>query len=131
LLFLGLHIVSWLRTKNGWVGILSGSPFIIQISIDFNVSFTQEELDNNYKVFYNYIAIPNTLGAEEDWEFLGVSIFFKDSGGRVFHTYSAYARDIDMLNVAYHYLDLVPKGRDEVGQNFPQFWVRRHDEYNS
>jgi predicted dithiol-disulfide oxidoreductase (DUF899 family) len=34
-----------------------------------------------------------------------------------------------MLNVAYHYLNLVPKGRDEVGHAFPQFWVRRHDEY--
>jgi predicted dithiol-disulfide oxidoreductase (DUF899 family) len=59
----------------------------------------------------------------------GVSIFLKDPAGRVFHTYSAYARGIDMLNVAYHYLDLVPKGRDEVGHAFPQFWVRRHDEY--
>jgi predicted dithiol-disulfide oxidoreductase (DUF899 family) len=50
----------------------------------------------------------------------------------MFHTYSAYARGIDMLNVAYHYLvtiDLVPKGRDEAGHEFPQFWVRRHDEY--
>ncbi|MGA7542967.1 MAG: DUF899 family protein, partial [Nitrososphaeraceae archaeon] len=47
-----------------------------------------------------------------------------------FHTYSAYARGIDMLNVAYHYLDLVPKGRDEAGHEFRQFWVRRHDEYN-
>jgi predicted dithiol-disulfide oxidoreductase (DUF899 family) len=49
----------------------------------------------------------------------------------VFHTYSAYARGIDMLNVAYHYLDLVPKGQDEAGHDFPQFWVRRHDEYGS
>ena len=59
----------------------------------------------------------------------GVSVFYKDPPGRIFHTYSAYARGIDMLNVAYHYLDLVPKGRDEVGHEFPQFWVRRHDEY--
>jgi predicted dithiol-disulfide oxidoreductase (DUF899 family) len=48
----------------------------------------------------------------------------------VFHTYSAHARGIDMLNTAYHYLDLVPKGRDEAGhEGVPQFWVRRHDEY--
>ena len=45
----------------------------------------------------------------------------------MFHTYSAYARGIDMLNVDYHYLDLVPKGRDEGGRG--PFWVRRHDEY--
>jgi predicted dithiol-disulfide oxidoreductase (DUF899 family) len=59
----------------------------------------------------------------------GVSVFYKDPADRVYHTYSAYARGIDMLNVAYHYLDLVPKGRDEAGHEFPQFWVRRHDEY--
>ena len=47
----------------------------------------------------------------------------------MFHTYSTYSRGIDMLNLAYHYLDLVPKGRDEAGHDFPQFWVRRHDEY--
>jgi predicted dithiol-disulfide oxidoreductase (DUF899 family) len=59
----------------------------------------------------------------------GISIFYKDTNGHVFHTYSAYARGIDMLNAAYNYLDLVPKGRDEAGHAFPQFWVRRHDEY--
>jgi predicted dithiol-disulfide oxidoreductase (DUF899 family) len=57
----------------------------------------------------------------------GASVFYKDPEGRVFHTYSTYARGIDMLNTAYHYIDLVPKGRDEGDRN--QFWVRRHDEY--
>jgi predicted dithiol-disulfide oxidoreductase (DUF899 family) len=47
----------------------------------------------------------------------------------VLHTYSAYARGIDLLNTAYNYLDLVPEGRDE-GRQGPQFWVRRHDEYD-
>ncbi|HWE64499.1 MAG TPA: DUF899 family protein, partial [Chloroflexota bacterium] len=47
--------------------------------------------------------------------------------GRIFHTYSAYSRGIDMVNVAYHYLDLVPKGRDERSRGL--YWVRRHDEY--
>ena len=60
-------------------------------------------------------------------EHAGVSVFYKDATGSVFHTYSAYARGIDMLNLAYHYLDLAPKGRDEGGRG--QFWVRRHDEY--
>ena len=58
----------------------------------------------------------------------GVSVFYKDAAGQVFHTYSTYARGLDMLNVAYHYLDIVPKGRDE-GDN-PIMWVRRHDEYD-
>lgn len=42
---------------------------------------------------------------------------------------SAYARGIDILNAAYHYLDLVPKGRDEAGHAFTQFWAWQHDEY--
>jgi predicted dithiol-disulfide oxidoreductase (DUF899 family) len=59
----------------------------------------------------------------------GASVFFKDHEGCVFHTYSAYARGTDMLNVAYHYLDLVSRGRDEADHDFPQYWVLRHDEY--
>ena len=47
----------------------------------------------------------------------------------VFHTYSCYSRGVDMLNGAYHYLDLVPKGRDEDGLKFSMEWVRRHDQY--
>jgi predicted dithiol-disulfide oxidoreductase (DUF899 family) len=58
----------------------------------------------------------------------GASVFYKDPKGNVFHTYSTYARGIDMVNTAYHYLDLVPKGRDE-GDQGPS-WVRRHDEYD-
>ena len=57
----------------------------------------------------------------------GVSVFYKDASGAIFHTYSTYARGIDMLNTAYHYLDLLPKGRDEGDS--PQSWVRFHDRY--
>ena len=57
----------------------------------------------------------------------GVSVFVRDEAGQIFHAYSTYARGIDIVNAAYHYLDLVPKGRDENGRG--QFWVRRHDEY--
>jgi len=56
-------------------------------------------------------------------------VFYRDPGGAVFHTYSSYARGIDMLNTAYHYLDLAPKGRDEDGLEFTQAWVRHHDRY--
>jgi predicted dithiol-disulfide oxidoreductase (DUF899 family) len=59
-----------------------------------------------------------------------VSVFFKDADGKLFHTYSAYARGIDLQNTAYNYIDLVPKGRDEDGLPGPQAWVRRHDEYD-
>jgi predicted dithiol-disulfide oxidoreductase (DUF899 family) len=88
------------------------------------VSFTPEELAKK-KAFYNFISQdPHTSERE------GVSVFYKDTIGRVFHTYSAYERGIDILNNTYNYLDLVPKGRDENGYDFPMAWVRRHDEYN-
>jgi predicted dithiol-disulfide oxidoreductase (DUF899 family) len=59
----------------------------------------------------------------------GMSVFAKDGAGAVFHTYSCYSRGIDMLNATYQILDLVPKGRDEVGA--PMSWLRRRDEYGT
>jgi predicted dithiol-disulfide oxidoreductase (DUF899 family) len=99
------------------------SSYDNDFNFDYHVSFTPEELSEK-KAFYNY-SLQDTHSPERE----GVSVFYKDTAGHVFHTYSAYARGIDVLNVAYHYLDLVPKGRDEEGHEFPQFWVRRHDEY--
>ena len=61
----------------------------------------------------------------------GVHRLNKDEEGRVFHTYSSYARGIDILNTAYNYLDLVPKGRDESELEFTQAWVRYHDRYDA
>src|SRR5919109_1455592 len=103
------------------------SSYDTDFNFDYHVSFTQDEFAKN-EAFYNYSVYAPRKANTADRE--GVSIFYKDPAGRVFHTYSAYARGIDMLNVAYNYLDLVPKGRDEAGHDFPQFWVRRHDEYN-
>ncbi len=94
-----------------------GSDF----NFDYHVSFTSEEVARK-KALYNFVEQDPGVSERE-----GVSVFVKDDQGRVFHTYSAHARGIDMLNVDYHYLDLVPKGRDE-GDRGP-FWVRRHDEY--
>jgi predicted dithiol-disulfide oxidoreductase (DUF899 family) len=76
-------------------------------------------------VVYNFTTNDDIESSERE----GVSVFYKDATGSVLHTYSAYARGIDMLNTAYHYLDLVPKGRDEAGLEFTQAWVRYHDEY--
>ena len=61
----------------------------------------------------------------------GISVFHKDADGNIFHTYSTYERGLDMLNGAYHIMDLLPKGRDEEGLSFTQSWVRRHDEYET
>jgi predicted dithiol-disulfide oxidoreductase (DUF899 family) len=61
-------------------------------------------------------------------DLVGISVFYRDADGNVFHTYSCYERGVDMMNAAYHYLDLVPKGRDEGGRT--QFWVRHRDSYD-
>jgi predicted dithiol-disulfide oxidoreductase (DUF899 family) len=57
----------------------------------------------------------------------GFSVFIKDQTGAIFQTYACYARGIEPMNAAYHYLDLVPKGRDEGGKGMA--WLRRRDEY--
>jgi predicted dithiol-disulfide oxidoreductase (DUF899 family) len=97
------------------------SSFGTDFNFDYHVSFTPEEVANK-KAFYNY-ATQDPGGTEH----AGYSAFYKDSTGTVFHTYSAYSRGIDIVNTAYNYLDLAPKGRDEGSRN--QYWVRRHDEY--
>ena len=111
------------RKRMGW-NFKWVSSWNTDFNFDHHVSFSAEELVNK-EAFYNFITQDPHSSERE-----GVSVFYKDPEGRVFHTYSAYARGIDMLNVAYHYLDLVPKGRDEAGHEFPQFWLRRHDEYS-
>ena len=90
-------------------------------NFDYNVSFRPDELAQK-KAFYNFKLQD---AGESDRE--GMSVFYRRPDGTIFHTYSAHARGIDMLNTAYHYLELVPKGRDEGGEG--PFWVRRHDEY--
>jgi predicted dithiol-disulfide oxidoreductase (DUF899 family) len=90
---------------------------------DYRVSFTPEARENG-TAMYNY-KLEDPGGADRE----GVSVFYKDSNEQVFHTYSAYARGIDMFNTAYHFLDVVPKGRDEGGPEGPQYWVRYHDKY--
>jgi predicted dithiol-disulfide oxidoreductase (DUF899 family) len=88
---------------------------------DYQVSFTPDQVQSGAAV-YNYRRLDVEMADRE-----GISVFYQDDQGAVFHTYSCYARGIDMMNTAYHYLDLVPKGRDEGGA--PQSWVRYHDKY--
>jgi predicted dithiol-disulfide oxidoreductase (DUF899 family) len=95
-----------------------GSDF----NYDYHVSFTKEELAKG-KVDYNYDMV------EGDDELPGLSVFCKDEKGDVFHTYSAYARGLDLLIGAYNYLDLAPKGRDEATLPWSMAWVRHHDRY--
>ena len=90
---------------------------------DFAVSFTADELHQEAN---NYNFGTRHFGGEEA---PGLSVFAKDADGQVFHTYSCYARGLDMLNGAYHHLDLVPKGRDEKALSYSMEWVRLRDEY--
>jgi len=108
------------RERMGW-SFEWMSSFETDFNFDYRVSFTGDEMARK-QAFYNFKMQDPEVGERE-----GVSVFFKDRKGGVFHTYSTFARGIDMLNVDYHYLDLVPKGRDEGGRG--PFWVRRHDEY--
>jgi predicted dithiol-disulfide oxidoreductase (DUF899 family) len=90
---------------------------------DYHVSFTKDEMAKG-EVSYNYATqkFPSEEGP-------GTSVFYKDPAGDIFHTYSAYARGLDMLIGAYNWLDLAPKGRDEDGLDFTMAWVRHHDRY--
>jgi predicted dithiol-disulfide oxidoreductase (DUF899 family) len=110
------------KRRMGWSfkWLSSGSN---DFNYDYHVSFPaeapQKELEYNYGK--REIDTPDLPG---------VSVFYKDEEGRVFHTYSSYARGIDILNTAYNYLDLVPKGRDESELEFTQAWVHYHDRYD-
>jgi predicted dithiol-disulfide oxidoreductase (DUF899 family) len=105
------------RQRMGWdfQWVSSGET---DFNFDYGVSFTPEQQE---EAVYNFGSLPPRIPDRE-----GLSVFARDDG-RIYHTYSAYARGIDLVNTAYNYLDLVPKGRDEGDRG--QDWVRRHDEY--
>jgi predicted dithiol-disulfide oxidoreductase (DUF899 family) len=93
-------------------------------NFDYHVSFTKDEMAKG-KVYYNYgmQEFPSEEGP-------GISVFYKDGSGDIFHTYSSYARGLDMLVGTYNYLDLAPKGRDEEGLPWTMAWLRHHDKYD-
>jgi predicted dithiol-disulfide oxidoreductase (DUF899 family) len=95
-----------------------GSDF----NYDYGVSFTEAQEKKN-EIYYNY----TTREFQMD-ELPGLSVFYQDETGDVFHTYSTYARGLDLLVGAYNFLDLVPKGRDENPASTMD-WVKRHDKY--
>jgi predicted dithiol-disulfide oxidoreductase (DUF899 family) len=92
---------------------------------DFHVSFTEEEMAQG-QVNYNY-----TMQEFPSAEAPGLSIFYKDAGGDIFHTDSIYGRGVEQLMGTYRILDLVPKGRDEDHLGFSMEWVRHHDRYGT
>jgi predicted dithiol-disulfide oxidoreductase (DUF899 family) len=108
------------RRRMGWRFAWASSGRT-DFNYDYGVSFTPEQVASGH-AGYNYGTTPY---AHPDLH--GVSIFAA-SGGRVFHTYSAYARGPELLLGALNWLDLTPKGRNEQGT---MSWVRLHDEYTT
>ena len=112
------------KQRMGW-----GFPWVSSHGSDFNfdfgVSFRSEELAAKAKL-YNYES-SEPYGEETP----GMSVFYRDESGAVFHTYSSFGRGPEPLIGVYTLLDLVPKGRDEAGLPWPMAWVRHHDRYGA
>jgi len=110
------------KQRMGW-----GFPWYSSHGTDFNRKYqaTREpEAKAGEKTLYNY-----QLQVFDSEERPGLSVFFKDAAGEVFHTYSTYARGLDILLGTYNYIDLTPVGRNEAGLKHGMAWVRHHDRY--
>jgi predicted dithiol-disulfide oxidoreductase (DUF899 family) len=102
--------VEWVSSENS------------DFNFDYHVSFTKEQLRG--EVYYNY----ETIKGEDAFDELpGLSVFYKDEAGNIFHTYSSYSRGNEGAISVFYYLDLTPKGRNESST---MDWVKRHDEYD-
>jgi predicted dithiol-disulfide oxidoreductase (DUF899 family) len=111
------------RARMGW-RFPWASSFGSDFNFDFHVSFAEEDLGRG-TVSYNFTDIP---AAEANDELPGLSAFYKDETGAIFHTYSSYARGPEELIGTLMILDRAPKGRNETkGMD----WMRRHDEYEA
>lgn len=110
------------RRRMGW-NLKWVSSHGCDFNTDFHVSFNPEDAAKG-RVEYNY-----ELAAFPSDEAPGMSIFAKDAAGAVYHTYSTYARGLDVFLNVYNVLDLTPKGRDEAHLRYGMEWVRHHDRY--
>ena len=110
------------RTRMGWTFDWYSSA-ASDFNYDYGVSFTSDEIKSGAEI-YNF----GTSGFSVE-EAPGISVFYRDEQGCIFHTYSCFARGLDMMNAAYHYLDLTPLGRHEEGLPYPMDWLRLRDRY--
>jgi predicted dithiol-disulfide oxidoreductase (DUF899 family) len=99
-------------------------PWFSSEGSDFNSDFHASPSDAERKADRREYNYAEHAGAGGEWP--GVSVFYKNAAGEVFHTYSGYARAGDILIGAHNYLDLTPKGRNEYAT---MDWVRHHDRY--
>ncbi|MNH24109.1 hypothetical protein D3C79_840260 [compost metagenome] len=95
-------------------------PWVSSHGSPFNKAFGVSVSDDGSSQ-YNYEPYTG-----DETELPGLSVFYRDADGTIFHTYSSYARGLDILVGAYNFLDLMPKGRNEEGT---MDWVRHHDRY--
>ncbi len=100
------------------------SSFGSDFNFDYQVSIKPDEQVKG-KVYYNY-----SLMEFPSEERPGLSVFYK-ADNQVFHTYSTYARGLDILLPTYNFLDMTPKGRNEEGLPHSMAWVRHHDRYEN
>ena len=98
-----------------WVSSLNND-----FNFDYGVSFPPDEKGPKYNL---------ETQAPYGQEAPGLSAFRRGEDGAIYRTYSTYARGLDVLNGAYHLLDMTSKGRDEKELSFSMAWVRRHDRY--
>jgi predicted dithiol-disulfide oxidoreductase (DUF899 family) len=118
-----LDEIETFKKRMGW-GFKWVSSFGSDFNYDFHVSFAPDEIAKG-RAFYNYEIREITT---EDLS--GISVFYKDENGDIFHTYSSYGRGAEELITTYVCLDLTPKGRNETGPNYDLGdWVRHHDRY--
>jgi predicted dithiol-disulfide oxidoreductase (DUF899 family) len=118
------------RRRMGW-----SFPWVSSQGSDFNFDFdasaTQEQMAPFLEggvppIVAQLAAACGTDPAGYLAEQPGLSVFAL-SDGVVYHTYSAYARGVEIVMGFYPLLDRAPKGRNEGDST--EFWIRRHDEY--
>jgi predicted dithiol-disulfide oxidoreductase (DUF899 family) len=118
-----LHEIEAYKKRMGW-RFNWVSSYDSDFNYDYHVSFTKEDVTKG-RVYYNFEMTEALIE-----ELPGLSVFYKDAAGDIFHTYSSYARGAEELLGTYMVLDLTPKGRNETGPNHNLMdWVRRHDRY--
>ena len=117
-----LETLESFKTRMGWK-FKWVSSLENEFNWDYDVSFKPEDLETGVCYNYGTQAFPVT-------EAPGISVFYKDSDGNIFHTYSSFSRGLDIFIGAYNLLDIVPKGRDEESLTYGMEWVRHHDRYD-
>ena len=111
------------QRRMGW-GFKWLSSFGSDFNYDYHVSFKPEEVARG-EIYYNF-----EMQKPQGEELHGLSVFYKDDDGAIFHTYSSYARAGENFLGTYQLLDVTPKGRNETGPNFAfPDWARHHDRY--